>query len=142
MDDPLKPMLWELALRFRLAIHRCSQAATILSTLSSFPHGSCGDASLLLAKYLQVNNCGLAFLMLGTRRGQLHAWLQLQEYTIDITADQFADQDCGVIVATNSSWHATFNGKIHTIADFCLYDPHSVFQLTRAYQAITCSHSP
>ncbi|HBG04589.1 MAG: hypothetical protein A2075_21300 [Geobacteraceae bacterium GWC2_58_44] len=137
MNDPFQEILFALASRFRLAILRSNPSTSSLGTLQDFPHGACGDASLLLAKYLQVNKCGRSLLVLGERHGRGHAWLQLQEVIIDITADQFDDQDDGVIVTSDSSWHSSFNGNIHNVADFCLYDRHTVFELTRAYEAIT-----
>ena len=136
MKNPLQEILFDFAYRFRLAILRSTPSTCRLATVQDFPRGACRDASLLLAKYLQVNNCGSSFFVLGERQGQDHAWLQLQEFIIDITADQFADQDAAVIVSSDSSWHSSFNGKIHNVADFCLYDSHSAFQLTRAYKAI------
>jgi hypothetical protein len=139
MNDQLRERIFHLASSFRLQILRSGPGDSPLATLREFPRGACGDASLLLAKYLQVNRCGLPFFVLGNRHHHSHAWLQLLDYTIDITADQFADQDAGVIVTTDSSWHCAFNGKIHNVADFCLYDRHTVYQLTRAYEAITRS---
>jgi hypothetical protein len=143
MNSSLQQMLFELAFRFRLAILRSTPSTCRLATLQEFPRGACRDASLLLAKYLQVNNCGSSFYVLGERQGHDHAWLQLDAFIIDITADQFEDQDASVIVSSDSSWHASFNGKIHNVADFCLYDTHSALQLTRAYQAIArfCARS-
>lgn len=137
MNNPFQQILFEHASRFRLAIMVSDPAASRLATLRDFPHGACRDASLLLAKYLQVKNCGRSLYVLGERHGHGHAWLQLQEFTVDITADQFEDQEAGVIVSSDSPWHATFNGKIHNVADFCLYDPRSAFELTRAYEVIT-----
>lgn len=130
--------VYRLALRFRLAILRSGPATSRLATLREFPRGACSDASLLLAKYLQVNECGLSHYVLGERRGLRHVWLQLHGLVVDITADQFEDQDAGVIVSSDSAWHAAFNGKIHSPADFCLYDRQTVFELTRAYEGITC----
>lgn len=135
--DPLQEVLFRLAERFREAILRSNPRAGRLATLREFPAGACGDASLLLAKYLQVNGCGRSHYVLGMRRGHAHAWLQLGDFTIDITADQFEDQDAGVIVSAESAWHSTFQGKIQNVADFCLYDRRSVFELTAAYEAIT-----
>jgi hypothetical protein len=137
MNDPFQEIVINLASQFRLAILRSRPSTKQLGTLQDFPRGACGDASLLLAKYLQVNNCGKSFYVLGERHGQHHAWLQLEEFVVDITADQFNDQDAGVIVTTESSWHDSFNGKIYNVADFCLYDRNSAFLLTRAYQEIT-----
>lgn len=133
----MKQTLFELAFRFRLAILRSDPSTSTLVSLRDFPRGACADASLLLAKYLQVNKSGSSLFVLGERRRQRHAWLQLEEFIIDITADQFDDRDEGVMVTRESSWHSSFDGKIHGVADFCLYDRHTVFQLTRAYQAIT-----
>jgi hypothetical protein len=137
MNDPIQKILYDLTSRFRGAILRSTPSTSQLLSLRDFPHGACADASLLLAKYLQVNNCGQSFYVLGMRDGQGHAWLQLDEFVIDITADQFDDQDDGVIVSTNSSWHNSFNGNIHSVADFCLYHRDTVFELTRAYHSIT-----
>ncbi|HJV66376.1 MAG TPA: hypothetical protein VJ550_11625 [Geomonas sp.] len=137
MDDPLQQLLFDLASRFRSGILRSVRSAGSLPTLRDFPEGACGDASLLLAKYLQEKRCGLAHYVLGERGGLRHAWLQLQDFIIDITADQFADQAAGVIVTNDSAWHASFHGKIHNAADFCLYERHTVFKLTKAYREIT-----
>lgn len=132
-----RELLFHLASRFRRAILSTDLPNCSLPSLSDFPHGACHDASLLLAKYLQVNGCGDAYYVLGERGGVRHAWLELQGFVLDITADQFADQPAGVIVTGESAWHAAFNGHIHNTADFCLYDPRSAFKLTRAYHLIT-----
>jgi hypothetical protein len=136
-SDPLQELLFQLAHRFRDAILRSNPRASRLATLRDFPTGACGDASLLLAKYLQVNGCGRSHYMVGKRKGRTHAWLQLADFTIDITADQFEDQDAGVIVSADSPWHSSFQGKIQNVADFCLYDRRSAFELTAAYEVIT-----
>lgn len=137
MRDPVQNHLFRLASRFRYAIVRSNPSTRRLASLHDFPRGACGDASLLLAKYLQANSCGIPHYVLGRRAGEGHAWLELHEYVIDITADQFADQDAGVIVSKESNWHKSFDGRIHNAADFCLYDRSTVFALTRAYDAIT-----
>jgi hypothetical protein len=137
MNEQRQEIVCSLASRFRRAIERSNPATSSLATLREFPRGACADASLLLAKYLQVNGCGQSVFVLGERRGDRHAWLQLEGVTVDITADQFDDQEAGVIVAAESPWHCPFNGRIHNVADFCLYAPDTVFQLTKAYRAIT-----
>lgn len=136
LQDPFQELLFLLAARFRMAILRRLPSSSSLATLTDFPRGACADASLLLAKYLQVNRCGLAHLVLGHRQGLRHAWLQLHDFVIDITADQFDDQGAPVIVEVDSPWHASFNGDIHNVADFCLYDRDTVVRLTGAYQEI------
>ena len=136
MIDPFQKILFNHASHFRMGILRSNPSTSPLGTLRDFPRGACSDASLLLAKYLQVKRCGQSMYVLGERDGQRHAWLQLQDFIIDITADQFDDQDAGVLVSTDSSWHSSFKGKINSVADFCLYEPRTVFELTRAYEAI------
>jgi hypothetical protein len=81
-----------LAQRFRRAIERAKKSQPhIYITLSNFPHGACGDASLLLAKFL-VNNGQAGFdYVLGRRQERSHAWLRRSRLIVDITADQFAD---------------------------------------------------
>lgn len=138
VPDAPQELLFRLVSRFRRAIVSCSSKSG-LASLHDFPNGACSDASLLLAKHLQVMKCGLSHYVFGVRQGQPHAWLQLLEYTIDITADQFHDQEAGVIVSRGSSWHESFNGKIYGIADFCLYDRSTVVRLTRAYEAISAA---
>lgn len=133
--DASQELLFRLASGFRLAIVRCSSKSG-LASLHDFPNGACSDASLLLAKHLQVMKCGLSHYVFGVRQGQPHAWLELLEYTIDITADQFQDQEAGVIVSRGSSWHESFNGKIYGVADFCLYDRSTVIRLTKTYEEI------
>lgn len=136
-SDPLQELLSRLAHRFRGAILRSNPRTGRLITLREFPVGACGDASLLLAKYLQVKGCGRSHYVVGKRNGLSHAWLQLGDFTIDITADQFDDQDAGVIVSADSVWHSSFHGNIQNVADFCLYDQRSIFELTKAYEVIT-----
>jgi hypothetical protein len=137
MIDSCRQMIFALASRFRSAIVTSVPSTSSLATLRDFPHGACGDASLLLAKYLQVSGLGRSAFVVGHRDGQEHAWLQLHDFTVDITADQYKDQDAAVIVADDSSWHSSFNGNIHNIADFCLYDRDSAVRLSTAYQEIT-----
>ena len=43
------------------------------------------------------------------RRGErTHAWLERDGVIVDITADQFDDAKCSVIVTTDDSWHRQF----------------------------------
>ncbi|GFO53188.1 hypothetical protein GMSM_01950 [Geomonas sp. Red276] len=137
MSDLTVDALFRHAFLFREALVRSARKGVSLPTLRDFPRGSCADASLLLAKHLQEKGWGAAFLVVGERRGQRHAWLGLLDVIIDITADQFEDQPCTVIVSTESSWHSTFNGQVSGVADFCLYAPASAFALAAAYEAIT-----
>ncbi|MHB0704089.1 hypothetical protein ACX4MT_00015 [Roseomonas mucosa] len=124
-----------LAARFRKAIETCRKAKLPI-TFQHFPRGSCGDAALLLAKYLEENKIGQFNYMLGRRDDHSHAWLQNNTVIVDITGDQFPDMKHSIFVSTSSRWHEEFNGEILHVADFELYDPHTRHYLKSAYHLI------
>ena len=126
-------VLKRLSSRFRAAIKKCEPKSLPVS-LQCFPRGACGDAALLLAKYLEEHGYGLFDYVLGEREGRSHAWLQSGSLIVDITADQFEDQDVPVIVTRDNSWHSTFHGEIEHVADFCIYDDHAACLLKGAYE--------
>ncbi len=125
----------KLATAFRAAIVKCDPKH-LPNTLQNFPRGACGDAALLLAKYLKDNNCGDFLYVLGQRKNHSHAWLQSNDLIVDITADQFKDSTFQVIVTEDHSWHSGFNGKVQHKADICVYDQHTVGTLLNAYKRI------
>lgn len=67
-------------------------------TLCNFPHGSCGDASLLLGEFLTDRGFGKFHYVLGELNQASHAWLQKDGLVVDITADQFPGNLDPVIV--------------------------------------------
>jgi hypothetical protein len=79
----------QLATAFRAGIENCDPAKMIL-TMRQFPRGSCGDASLLLARYLRENGAGEFQYVLGERgegnHWTSHAWLEQAEVIVDIAA--------------------------------------------------------
>lgn len=127
--------LFRLASAFRSGIVKC-KSKSLSITLQDFPRGACGDAALLLAKYLENNGCGKFQYMLGQKNGYSHAWLQQDDIIVDITADQFHDQDSPVIVTRDDSWHSEFDGKIENVADFELYDQSTATMLKYKYREI------
>ena len=64
------------------------------------------------------------------------AWLQRGNLVIDISADQFEDQNSPVVVMRNSIWHEGFEGTSEGRADFLNYDMRTVSCLGDAYQKI------
>jgi hypothetical protein len=77
----------------------------------NFPHGACGDASLILGQIFHdfdINGfeyvCGNKYNVDGAWMSS-HAWLKCDEWVVDITADQFPDMDTSVIVSKDSVWH-------------------------------------
>jgi hypothetical protein len=129
-----------LATNFRSAIEKCDKS--VLITFENFPRGSCGDACLLLAKYLQNNGCGVFNYICGVIYGpeeydeQSHAWLERDDVIVDITADQFPDINESVIVTTDHAWYNAFQIKINHTADFENYDKNTASTLSSAYRKI------
>lgn len=108
-------------LKFRRAIENCDKE-TLPASFKSFPNGSCKDASIILAYYLQEKGFGEFDYISGERMGKSHGWLRQNEIVIDITADQFIDNNESVIVTINSKWHSEFKGKKLLVADLNLLD--------------------
>jgi hypothetical protein len=129
----------QLAVQFRRAIERCPRSRLPIQ-FRDFPHGSCGDATLLLEKFLQENgHTGFKYIP-AMRDDHAHAWLQRGDLVVDITADQFPDQRRSVIVALNSRWHKTFERDLleeqEHVADFEQYDHRTAAELRIVYRLI------
>lgn len=110
--------------------------------LRDFPSGACGDATLLLGTFLSDRGFGQFNYVCG-ERGNIptedwtsHAWLQKGNLVVDITADQFDDNDGKVIVSENSAWHRQFTVEEEHSACYRNYDEHTREQLDHAYQKI------
>lgn len=126
------------ARQFRAALEESDRSLLPIS-FQEFPRGSCGDAALLLGKYLQ--DCGLGPFNYvcgsiredGGRDFHSHAWLQRGDIIVDITADQFDGILDPVVVTRDHSWHSRFNGKAQNIADYEIYDANTKSILSAAY---------
>lgn len=129
-----------LAGAFRAALERADRSRLPI-TFRDFPHGACGDAALLLAKFLEQHGHGGFGYMLGLRDGWSHAWLQRGQLVVDITADQFDEIEEAVIAREGSPWHATFEIEDDHPADFMCYDPHTRSMLAQAY-CVICNLLP
>lgn len=139
-----------LAAAFRAAILRADTGRLPL-TLHNFPSGACGDASLLLAQFLNDSGLGAALYVWGLRGRYSHAWLELDGLIVDITADQFAgDPEAmlflgeppqaayGVIATVNHTWHSQFEDLNRRAARIDVYDDITNSHLLEAYREI-CS---
>jgi hypothetical protein len=110
--------LHQLATKFRKAILSCPRAnfsAYQRKHLQDFPTQSCDVASLLLAYYLREKGCEIVEKVSGCRNfgrpdEECHAWLEVDGWIVDITADQFQDLDDPVIVTAvkGQTWHSHF----------------------------------
>jgi hypothetical protein len=126
----------DLAKRFRAAIEACD-LKTLPITFHEFPRGSCGDATLILAKYLKDNGQEGFVYVCGMRDGHSHAWLERDGLIVDITGDQFADNEDPVCVSRRSAWHAQFEIDREDLSDIDLYDDFTRFNLGGAYKRIS-----
>lgn len=129
----------QLARAFRAGIENCDPDKMI-PTMRHFPGGSCGDASLLLARYLRENGAG-EFQYVRGARGEgddwtSHAWLEQAGVIVDITADQFEEINEPVFVTTDVSFHGTFEWDLSHPSDYRDYQMNIVPCLGATYVAI------
>ena len=133
-----------LAMQVRRAIQELPRSQLPV-TMSAFPAGACGDASLLLGTYFKDE--GLEdFVYVSAERGTKsdntwtsHAWLACGALVVDITADQFPDGPGPVVVASPSHWHAQFEVCDTHSSD--LRDWRGVEELLHVYSRIRSSQT-
>jgi hypothetical protein len=134
-DDCETLCIRDLAERFRTAIEACDLKRLPIG-FHEFPRGSCGDATLILAKYLEDNGqAGFAYVC-GIRDSHSHAWLERDGLIVDITCDQFLDNEDSVCVSRRSAWHAQFEIDRESSADIDLYNDLARVGLGAAYSRI------
>jgi hypothetical protein len=85
------------------------------SGLEDFPHGSCGEASLLLHTLFRdagISDSKVVSAERGSPDGQKdwtsHAWVQCGTLVIDITADHFDPTFPAIYVGPASAFHLSF----------------------------------
>jgi len=76
--------------------------------MSQFPKAWCGVTARALGGYLLSQGFESVQYVLGYRGAISHAWLELGDIIIDITADQFDDCSERIIVAKESEFHNRF----------------------------------
>jgi len=129
------------------AVRRCAEqfrAAVVsgppefyLPYWTDFPDGCCGDAALLLGMYLANEGFGEPEYVAGNRGEWSHAWVELGGLVVDVTADQFDDEDQAVVVrAAPSAWHSGFEEHTRHAASILAYDDATRVRLERAYRLI------
>ncbi|MFJ4846760.1 MULTISPECIES: hypothetical protein [unclassified Streptomyces] len=126
-----------LALGLRQAILDCPDPGLV--SLERFPHGSCGDASVLLGEYLHQNGMGVWRYVSAWENGASHAWIEKNGLRVDITADQFDGVDAPVIIASGGGWHDRFTVD-HSASHGALIavrDAYTRAELRAAYDRLT-----
>lgn len=88
--------------------------------LHNFPNGACGDASLLLIKFLRSKGVErLAYVSGRSASGDSHAWAQADHWYVDITGDQ---RDFGrppVVVDQPGGWFDQWQDRTQIDAADC-----------------------
>lgn len=101
------------------------------SFFSRFPNGCCGDSSHILGKFFKDSGVS-PYYVSGWKDGKSHAWIEIDNLIIDITADQFDDICDRVIVTEDRDWYSKFNIIDRYLSDFEDHDKRS----TKRYRAI------
>jgi len=112
------PELRRLAEEFRAAFvqAKANFPEYLRDRTKSFPKNSCDHASALLGRYLQEQGYSPVQYAFNGSRGpsgpnrEIHAWLEIDNIILDITASQFTDQPEAVMATRDPSWHSTFGG--------------------------------
>lgn len=97
--------LTEIARVAREALENYAKTGSDVN-FKDFPHGCCGQTCDLLGRYLLANGCTSVEYVCGNRGDRSHAWLLVDGFTLDITADQF--EQPSIIVEREPSWHKTY----------------------------------
>ncbi len=133
--------LFVIASRFRTAVEAVPVQLRPIG-LQEFPHGSCGDACLLLgAHFVDLGIEGFNYIC-GERGSRddntwtTHAWLQRGSCVVDITADQFTHAPSPVVVADPSPWHVTFSTDTSNPSDFRVLSGHGADLLQLMYSRV------
>lgn len=105
------------------------------SFFENFPDGCCGDTCHLFAKYLISKGYEVNYVW-GWKGKQSHAWLELNDLIIDLTADQFPDVNEVVVVTYDKSWHQAINKQQKSEVDFEKFDGYNHARLKTIYNNI------
>ena len=109
----------QIASKFRMAILLLPRSAFPWNSsmgCSQFPSGCCGDTSQTLATYI-FSETGMICSYVNGRNGGIagelgsHAWLEFDDFVIDITADQFNNRGYDlpeIYVGKRTDWYDSY----------------------------------
>ncbi|GED72596.1 hypothetical protein BRE01_62980 [Brevibacillus reuszeri] len=105
------------------------------SFFERFPRGCCGDTSTLFSKFLQSKGIETHYVW-GMWGEYSHAWLELDDILIDLTADQFDGVTEEVMVTSNRQWHSRFTVHNKKKIDFDNFNEYNATRLRAIYNNI------
>ena len=120
---------------------RGSFSGCFKNIFASFPKETCGHCSILLGLYLQEIGCLEVQYVCGERefgRRKSHAWLEIGNVIVDITADQFPERAEPVVVTQDRTWHGKFHclQRKPLLRHFCSRTAESKENYNNAYALI------
>lgn len=111
--------------------------------LAQFPLEACDITCKLLGIYLYEHHIEDIAIFRGNHPSLLHRnhhWLKVGNATVDITADQFVNENQPtVLVLSHSPWHNRLCGTLHKKFDFAYYHllmTQPYYQFTREMHAL------
>ena len=110
----------KIVANFRNAIFKTKDISPLIG-LRDFPEGGCGDSSLLLGHHLNKLGYESLLYISGYKGDCSHAWIEMGNLIVDITADQFEEIDEEVVVTTSDKWHCEWiedSRQVININDF------------------------
>ena len=127
----------QVAKRVRDAICRILPC-DLAPELSNFPRAACGSTVLILNAVIEHELGSSGQYVAGVRSTdeQSHAWLELDDLIIDLTANQFSDVTESVIVTRDREWHDQFREITRPSARLMEYDPETRERFEKLLQRI------
>lgn len=123
--------------KIRSLMETASKEQIVKGYLSGFPAGRCGLTCRVLGPWLigLFPNYDYEYVC-GFHGRQSHAWIEMNNLIIDITADQFDNISEPVIVTYDHSFHDTFTAKIYrklSIEDMSQYPESKIFKFLQEH---------
>jgi len=96
-----------LVAQFRAALDKIDWAKMPIG-FKNFPSGTCGDISDILAEHLDSHDIDNIVYVCGENENGTHAWLEIDGYAVDVTADQFDEITDKFLIQSPEVWHSIF----------------------------------
>lgn len=139
LNATLRDHLEQLATECRSLLEEAKPRMRHLPNFEDFPNGSCGDASLVMAWYLREHGITEFIEYVSSQKTPSHAWLEVEGWLLDITADQRAwgNLPVWIMPAAQSPFHEKHYPVDRRDADL---DKQCSQTKSAVRQAIRCLH--
>ena len=106
-----------LVAEFRAALDQINWA-TMPIGFKNFPSGTCGDISDILAEHLYLQGIENIEYVCGKNENGTHAWLEIDGFAVDVTADQFDGITDRFLIQSPKIWHSIFEERDRRTAGY------------------------